>query len=207
MATDAQAAARGFATPAGTAPIRDGDDAIRQNARAATDIGIRLEKVAGSLISGDPLDPITPADIGAAAVDHTHTPASLGAAPANHGHTPASLGAAAVDHTHSAWQQANGTWASGATDGTGATAPGQRFMAMWNPALRLVIVQCDTKRGTVASGTAVGSLPAEVPAPTVTVQDGSGANVIAWISANTRNVSVISPNGTDRFGFRFAYFY
>ena len=45
-------------------------------------------------------DPITPANIGAAASTHTHTPESLGAAEANHSHTPESLGAAAENHTH-----------------------------------------------------------------------------------------------------------
>lgn len=46
MATDADARARGFATPAGTDPISNGDDAIRQNARAATDIAFKVEPLA-----------------------------------------------------------------------------------------------------------------------------------------------------------------
>lgn len=47
-------------------------------------------------------DPITPASIGAAAENHTHTAGDVGAASANHSHTPASIGAAAADHTHTA---------------------------------------------------------------------------------------------------------
>lgn len=46
-------------------------------------------------------DPITPAAIGAATSNHTHSLASLGAAAANHTHTPAAIGAAASNHTHS----------------------------------------------------------------------------------------------------------
>lgn len=45
-------------------------------------------------------DPLTPAAIGAAAVDHSHTPADIGAANADHTHTPESIGAAGADHTH-----------------------------------------------------------------------------------------------------------
>lgn len=43
---------------------------------------------------------LTPAGIGAATADHTHTPDSIGAAQKNHTHTPAEIGAATSGHTH-----------------------------------------------------------------------------------------------------------
>lgn len=43
---------------------------------------------------------ITPASIGAATVDHTHSLVALGAASADHTHTLSDLGAAAANHTH-----------------------------------------------------------------------------------------------------------
>ena len=45
-------------------------------------------------------DAITPADIGAADRNHTHTLAELGAADVDHTHSPASIGAAEAGHNH-----------------------------------------------------------------------------------------------------------
>lgn len=56
MATDEQARARGFATPAGSDLLSSGDDVIRQNARAAADIAMSIETLK-AVNKGDPGDP------------------------------------------------------------------------------------------------------------------------------------------------------
>ena len=45
-------------------------------------------------------DELTPADIGAASVNHAHSYSEVGASPADHTHTPAEIGAASADHNH-----------------------------------------------------------------------------------------------------------
>ena len=46
------------------------------------------------------VDPLSPSDIGASAVGHTHRPADIGAAAADHTHTASAVGASALGHTH-----------------------------------------------------------------------------------------------------------
>ena len=46
------------------------------------------------------VDPLSPSDIGASAIGHTHRPSDIGAASESHTHTPSSIGASAVGHTH-----------------------------------------------------------------------------------------------------------
>ena len=46
------------------------------------------------------VDPLSPSDIGASAIGHTHRPSDIGAATADHTHTPSAVGASAIGHTH-----------------------------------------------------------------------------------------------------------
>lgn len=97
---------------------------------------------------------------------------------------------------------AQGTWASGATDGVGGTAPGDRFRADFRNGL--CIVHIDWKRGTAPE--IIGTLPASVPAPPSLIEAQAGSDGFVWIYAGSRDVHAAGP-GTTRYEANLPYLY
>ncbi len=97
---------------------------------------------------------------------------------------------------------AQGTWASGATDGVGGTAPGDRFRADFRNGL--CIVHIDWKLGTAPE--IIGTLPASVPAPPSLTEAQAGSDGFVWIYAGSRDVHAAGP-GTTRYEANLPYLY